>query len=167
MQDLTTDLVGRACSIFLALAYPAGEGSIPPKRRLFLALPPGRPLADYLNENADARALTQPARDGDGNPSGCTIRLGCAHFPHLKLKVQRLHRHADAVWVFSVDTHDAFSKDSLHPPPGHPEAAAWMRLQVANRELKERIEHAWQEAHLVTFNSLLREDLNGPAAPSA
>ena len=41
----------------------------------------------------------------------------------------------------------------------HPDAAAWIALQAANRELKGRIERAWEAAGLLTHNSLLRREL--------
>jgi hypothetical protein len=162
MQDLTTDLVGSACRTFLALAYPGGEETIPPPRRVYLLLPPGQCLADFLIATPAARVLCQPMRDDQGNTVGQAIRLGSATFPHLKVRVQRVRQSEPAVWVFSVDTHDAFSKDSLRPPPDHPEAAEWMRLQTLNQQLKEQVEHAWEQAGLYTFNRLLRSGLEEP-----
>jgi hypothetical protein len=53
-----------------------------------------------------------------------------------------------------VDTHDA-----MPLPPGHPDAQAWKALQATNRTLKEIIEQALEKEGLVTFNSLLRCDL--------
>jgi hypothetical protein len=159
MQDLTTDLVGKACTIFLGLAYPGGEGTIPAKRRLYLALPPGRLLADLLADSAEARVLCQAVKDGQGRAVGCAIRLGSADFPHLKLRVQQPAGSEPGPWVFGVDTHDAFCADRLRAPADHPEAEAWTRLQTANRRLKEQIERAWDEAGLLTFNGLLRRAL--------
>jgi hypothetical protein len=56
--------------------------------------------------------------------------------------------------VFSVDTHDQIRVD-----PKHPDALAWAELQNANRKLKEKIERAWEAAGLLTFNALLRREL--------
>ena len=61
-----------------------------------------------------------------------------------------------------VDTHDAFSKTAVYPPPDHPDAAAWAKLQTTNRQLKEAIERAFEAAGLLTFNALLRGDLTPP-----
>jgi hypothetical protein len=165
MQGLTTDLVGSACRIFLALAYPDGEDTIPQPRRVYLTLPPGQGLADFLAATPAARALCQAVRDDRGHVQGQAIRLGSAAFPHLKLRVQQVCQVEPPVWVFSVDTHDAFSRDCLRPPREHPEAAEWMRLQGVNQQLKERVERAWEEVGLYTFNRLLRSDLeqSGPA----
>ena len=59
-----------------------------------------------------------------------------------------------ATWIFAVDTHDALQLD-----PSHPDAIGWGRLQVANRQLKEQIEQIWEAQGLLTFNGLLRREL--------
>lgn len=166
MTGLTTDQITHACRIFFRLAYPAGEETIPEKRRIYLHLPPGQELADYHSHHPFPAASFQTVTDPDGKPRGFSFRLGSVHFPHLKLKVQWMENHDNRVWVFSVDTHDAFSRESIRPPADHPDALAWNRLQQNNAELKEKIEHAWEDAGLLTFNALLRQDLNRtPADP--
>jgi hypothetical protein len=162
MQELTTDLIGTACAVFLGLAYPGGAATIPPARRLFLELPPGQALADFLPQSTEARAACHPLRDRRGNVSGFAIRLGSAAFPHLKLKVQRLESGGKAALVFTVDTHDAFAPDRFEAPADHPEADAWKRLQQGNQRLKEKIEKAWEAAGFLTFNGLLRRELEQP-----
>jgi hypothetical protein len=57
-------------------------------------------------------------------------------------------------WVFAVDTHDGIRLE-----PHHADAECWALLQAANRELKRRIEQAWEADGLLTFNGLLRRDL--------
>jgi hypothetical protein len=79
--------------------------------------------------------------------------LGSEHYPHLKLEVVRPQPKAD--WVFTVDTHDGFSFGAAHP-----DASGWRTLQINNRKLKEQIERAWEANGLLTFNGLLRRDLN-------
>ena len=115
MTGLTTDMLGDACRIFLGLAYPGGADTVPEPRRRYAQLPPGEDLADY-----HARAPLPPSgfqvlTDPDGDVRAYAVRLGCAHFPHLKLKAQRLSHHGAPVWVFAVDTHDAFAPDSTRP----------------------------------------------------
>jgi hypothetical protein len=161
MQDLSTDVVGKACGIFLRLAYARGADGIPPRKCAYLALPPGQPFADFLRASPDAQAICQVLTPKQGGP-GYALRLGCDAFPHLKLKITWLCQHEPGVWVFGVDTHDAFSKDCFCPPADHPEAAAWQRLQLANQQLKEQVERAWAEAGLMTFNGVLRADLAKP-----
>ncbi len=161
MTGLTTDLLSSACRIFLSLAYPAGEETVPEKRRLFAHLPPGQDVADYHARQPFAPASFQVIHDPDGIVRGYAIRLGSAPFPHLKLKVQWKSDRGRDMWIFAVDTHDAFSRDSKRPPPDHPDAEGWSRLQRTNAELKSRIERAWDEAGLLTFNGLLRRELSG------
>jgi hypothetical protein len=147
MSGLTTELLGRACRIFLALAYPQGEETIPAARRAMLHLPADQPLEALL-----VPPLAQTLATPQGARRGYALRLGSATFPHLKLQVTL---REDAACVFSVDTHDAIRLD-----PGHPDAAAWGQLQAANRRLKEQIECAWEADGLQTFNSLLRRELD-------
>ena len=47
----------------------------------------------------------------------------------------------------------------VHLDANHPDAACWKKLQTANRQLKEQIEHAWEAEGLLTFNGLLRQEL--------
>ena len=87
------------------------------------------------------------------------LRLGCCHYPNLKLKTQIIKDGSESEWLFSVDTHDAFSSTSFLPPPHHPDAPRWRILQADNCALKQKIEAAWEDAGLLTFNALLRRDL--------
>lgn len=158
MHRLTTDLIGRACKVFLPLAYPDGDAAIPAKKRCFLCLPAD---ADFFAQLAATPAIgecCQVVRRQD-RVQALLIRLGSRHYPHLKMKVQLLDHEQGDLWLFSVDTHDAFSKTAFLPPRDHPEAAAWMLLQTQNAAIKERIEAALEQAGLETFNSLLRRDL--------
>jgi hypothetical protein len=164
MTGLTTDLISTACRHFFDLAYPLGEQTVPEKRRLYAHLPPGEELADYLVEHPFPSASFQTFSDADGTFRGYAFRLGCADFPHLKLKVHWMQDQNQKLWVFSVDTHDAFSRDRMRPPPDHPDAERWTRLQHANAELKVRIERALEESGLLTFNAVLRQGLSRPPA---
>lgn len=140
--------LAHACRIFLHLAYPGAPESIPEPRRGFWDLDEGQEL-----EPLQRPPLCEPLRNENGSRRGYAWRLGSASYPHLKLQAVT---QADGTLLFAVDTHDA-----LRVPPDHPDAAGWSALQVANRQLKERIEKAWEEAGLLTFNGLLRRDLGG------
>src|SRR5438105_2129378 len=153
MNGLTTALLGRACRIFLQLAYPDGEDTIPAKRRVYLHLAPDQPLADYLPPAPAASGIGQELPASDNRPRGYAFRLGSATFPHLKLQVVDYNGSA---CVFHVDTHDTFQPGL---PADHPEAKRWRSLQEGNRKLKEQIERAWEREGLTTFNSLLRDGL--------
>jgi hypothetical protein len=141
MNDLTPALLGRACDIFLALAYP--DGSIPPTKQAFANIHADQPL-DSLLQAPVCQVLT-----GEGGARKYAFRLGSSDFPHVKLQVSCVHG-----CVFAVDTHDA-----IHIDPSHPDAERWGYVQAANRQLKEKIERAWEAAGLLTFNALLRREL--------
>lgn len=147
MQGLPTAHLRESCRIFLSLAYPEGERSIPASRRVYLTYGEDEPLGTWV-----APPVCQPFH-GDDDVHGYSWRLGCRHFPHLKLRATN-QDHGES-WVFSVDTHDAVRLE-----PDHPDAPRWTELQNANQQLKERIEHAWAEAGLLTFDALLRRDLD-------
>jgi hypothetical protein len=159
MHRLTTDLMSRACRVFLPLAYAGNDGGIPLKKRCLLNLPPDQSMIAHLATDAAVSDCCQVLRE-DGKLRALWLRLGCRHYPHLKLKVQLLDHEQGDVWLLSVDTHDSFSKNCFLPPPGHPDAETWMQLQAQNAALKVRIEQAWDQAGLATFNSLLRRDLD-------
>jgi hypothetical protein len=145
-------------------AYPAGPASIPPKKRAYYEMNGDRPLRDYLPPSPQAACIAQDLSTRKDGPRGYEFRLGSAKFPHLKLRVQLMDHRDEKVWLFSVDTHDAFSRHCVQPPQDHPDAQQWLALQDANRQLKERIEDEFEQAGLLTFKSLLRVDLESPVS---
>jgi hypothetical protein len=161
MSGLTTALLGRACRIFLELAYPGGEETIPVKRRVYFHVAPDQPLCNYLPPAPAASGIGQELPASGSRSRGYAFRLGSANFPHLKLQVIDYN---STTWVFAVDTHDAFQPGL---PPDHPEALRWRTLQEGNRKLKEQIERAWEREGLTTYNSLLRDGLDDPKPPRA
>jgi hypothetical protein len=161
MSGLTTALLGRACRIFFDLAYPGGEESIPPKKRVYRHLPPDQPLEAFLPPAPAAAGIGQVLPAGDGRLRGYAFRLGSAVFPHLKLQV--VDYANGSAWVFAVDTHDALLPGL---PPDHPDAKQLRAIQESNRKLKEQIERAWEREGLTTFNSLLRDGLEKPGPAS-
>jgi hypothetical protein len=159
MESLTTEKLARACRIFMTIAYPAGPGSIPAKKQPYFEIPHDQPVTNYLPPAPVAEGVCQALHAPGGGVHGYAFRLGSATFPHLKLKLQVID-YDKPTWVCMVDTHDAFSRSSFHPPPDHPDARAWRDLQRVNRQLKEQIESKLEEEGLETFNSLLRKDLD-------
>jgi hypothetical protein len=145
MTGLTTALLGKACRIFLALAYP--EGCLAPAKQAYFNVRPDQPLEPLL-----APPLCQVLPAPQGGVRGYAFRLGCGTFPHMKLRVVDCGGNL----VFAVDTHDAMSL-----APSHPDAGRWAEMQVANRRLKQEIERAWEQEGLKTFNELLRDGLEG------
>jgi hypothetical protein len=153
MPGLCPELLGQACRIFLKLAYPGGLSSIPVAKRAYLDIPEA-PDLELLLRPPVCQILPRLPCLGETSAEGIrgyAFRLGSQVFPHLKLQVVGQN---EGELVFSVDTHD-----QVRVPLGHPEAAAWAHIQAANRQLKEEIEHAWEAAGLLTFNALLRREL--------
>jgi len=154
MKGLTSAVLGRACRIFLQLAYPAGVETIPAKRRVYLGLTTGEPLEEFLPPAPAAAGICQVLAPSGGRSRGYAFRLGSATFPHLKLQV--VDYDNGSALVFTVDTHDAFLPGMN---PDHPDAQAWRSLQESNRKLKEQIERAWEREGFTTFHTLLRDGL--------
>ena len=162
MAELNPALLSQACRLFMDLAYPGGPATIPVKKRFYYALDPARPLSECLPPAPAAVGIVQELAARKDGPRGYELRLGSACFPHLKLRVLLMEHRGEAVWIFTVDTHDAFSRTSVQPPPDHPECPQWLALQETNRQLKDRIEDEFEQAGLVTFKSMLRSDLESP-----
>ena len=161
MPLLSTPLLARACRIFFGSAYPEGPASIPEHKRAYNEIGDDAPVQEYLTPAPAASGVCQKLAED------CyTFRLGSKHYANLKMKVQCVAEGGACHCIFSVDTHDAFAKDRLQPPPDHPDAVAWLALQAANRALKEKIEAAWEAAGILTHNGLLRGGLTGAAPDS-
>ncbi len=146
MNGLTTELLSQACRIFLNLAYPAGEQSIPEKKRAYLNISPDVALTSFLPPAPAAHGLCQTIKADDGSARGYAFRLGSAHFPNLTLQE---------------------TPRTCAPTEGSPDHVAWTTLQKTNRQLKEQIERAWENEGLWTFNRLLRIGLDTPSPPAA
>ena len=125
MHALSTVLLSRACRIFMDLAYPQGPATIIPNRLPFYEMPTDRPLAELLPPAGVSSGVVQVIAGECQEPQAYAFRLGSAAFPHLKLRAQYLEQSGHETWVFMVDTHDAFSKDSRSPPPEHPDGPRW------------------------------------------
>jgi hypothetical protein len=162
MAELTTSMLRQACRLFMELAYPGGVETIPPKKRVYYDIPADRPLKELLPPAADATGIAQEMCNRKDGVHGYEFRLGSAHFMHLKLRVQMVEHRGAPVCVFTVNTHDAFSRTSVQPPPEHPDAPRWLALQEANRQLKDLIEDKLEHAGFLTFKGLLRGDLDTP-----
>lgn len=78
------------------------------------------------------------------------MRLGNSHYPHMKLRLSRPPN--DAIYVFGVDSHDAF----LNVPPESPDREPLEQLKRANATLSDQILAAWDAAGLPTERNYLR-----------
>jgi hypothetical protein len=146
MIELPVALLGRACQIFFAHAYPGGDDAVPASKRPYLHIPAEQSLESLLRPPV-CQTLGKPSEAA----RGYAWRLGRTAYPHVKL--QAVDCVGDGTWVFSVDTHD-----TLRLRAGDPDAAGWAEIQATNRQLKHEIESAWEAAGLLTFNALLRRE---------
>ncbi|HEX4124607.1 MAG TPA: hypothetical protein VHY37_07755 [Tepidisphaeraceae bacterium] len=134
--------VAEAIEIFLQLAYPTGVPSRIAALVAGLDVPP---------EQVD----DHPAfvRQETGGEPVYAIRLGCAHYPHVKMLV--------AAWpggrgyYFKADSHDRH----ILVPQGHPEHAAFAELRRMNQLLAEKIESAWRDAGIPTYAVYLGDEV--------
>jgi hypothetical protein len=160
MSELTTERLGRACRLFMERAYPGGPETIPSKKRPYFTIAAETPLQDYLPPTPVATGIVADLAAKKQGQQGYELRLGSTHFPHLKLRVHRVEDRGQQLWIYSVDTHDAFSPSHYLPPADHPDAIAWRQLQEKNAQLKQHIEEALESAGFLTFKSLLRLGLS-------
>jgi hypothetical protein len=116
-------------------------------------------LADYLPPAPLSLGVAQDLAGKKEGQSGYEFRLGSIHFPHMKLRVHAVTLRGNQVWIYGVDTHDAFSRSNYAPPDNHPDATAWRTLQDKNAVLKAKIEEALEAAGYLTFKLLLRQGL--------
>ena len=151
MQSLAVPLLSQACRTYLELAYPGGSESIPERIRHYLQLDPTWALDQVVPPAPIAVTVCQLIKE----PPGYLFRLGCAHFPHMKLKTHRMFLRNETTWIFAVDTHDAY----FLPPKDFGETEEWQNILLANKNLKERIEQAWEEQGILTLKSVLRLEL--------
>lgn len=154
LHNLRIDVLRQAVAIYMKLSYPA-DGAEPPevvRRRL------------QWENGLDADVLlNQPPfeKAGKSKTTGTGIyalRLGNAHYPHMKLQIQPWPN--DAGFMLSVNTHDQVL--ALEPDSG--DMPAFRALQAENQHLKEAIEQEWDDARLPTFNRYLRDYISQRAA---
>lgn len=138
LDRLTPAHVRRAVRIYLDIAWPAG-GPAPRFRA-------GSLEGCATLEEVFAR-FDRPDPGEEPRSPRHVLRLGNAHYPFMKLVVWEYLVHRE--YFFSVDTHD-----DLAITPDMPDFEGWVELRRTNRELKERIETAWNAAGLPTHEDL-------------
>jgi hypothetical protein len=157
VNELSTRDLASACRIFMDLAYPDGPRTIPEFKIPYYEMTPERSLVEFLPPAPLSVGVTKTLSRNAGGSFGYEFRLGCAHFPHLKLRVQSMDLHDREVWVFSVDTHDGFCQVTQNLGPE--DAQKWKVLIEHNRALKYAIVQALANAGHLTPIALLRIDL--------
>ena len=138
LEQMTPAHVRRAIALYVTHAFPENGEARPPA------------LLSELEGIQDVEGLLGCFERVAGGGGGCeryALRLGNARYPFMKLVVQE--HLVDGEYFFSVDTHD-----NLEIRPDNPDYEEWERLKNYNRELKRRIEAAWDAAGLPTNTDL-------------
>jgi len=138
LEQMTPAHVRRAVALYMTHAFPdGGEARRPANvRELEDVADIHRLLARFERVHAD-----------DGGFERFALRLGNARYPFMKFVVQE--HLVDDEYFFSVDTHD-----NLEIRPDNPDYEEWERLKTYNRELKRKVEAAWESAGLPTNTGL-------------
>ncbi|MCC6464654.1 MAG: response regulator [Planctomycetes bacterium] len=112
------------------------------------AWPPGRgqPRVPGWRGLSAAQVLAGFADETPAGLDACrrlALRLGNWAYPHMKLAVEQTS--PDGEFFFHADAHDSASVPACADSP------LWQQLRTLNREIKQAIEEAWQEAGLPTM----------------
>jgi hypothetical protein len=145
LPHLRIDVLRRAVEVYLGIAYDGCAPSEVVRRRL-----------EWPAEANAATLLTRApfervGKAGPGTQGIYALRLGNAHYPHMKLQIQPWPNATG--FLLSVNTHDQV----LSLDPNAADAAAFRALQSENQRLKEAIETAWDQQGLPTFLRYLRD----------
>lgn len=142
----SAEQIRRAVGLYLGFAY--GQ-DVPPGVQALL--PPERfdPAQWLMSGPAERDPADAPA----GAVRSFVLRLGNTQYPHMKLRISRPPR--DNVFLFSVDSHDAF----LRAPAGSSDFAALETLKAHNARVAREITSAWDGLGLPTERNYLRQKI--------
>jgi hypothetical protein len=135
--------VQRAIEAYMAVAYAAAEP--PVVVRSMLAT-----LHGYAGDFFQAPTFVKDDADA---PRRYSLRLGNAHYPHMKLVAELAPD--GKTFLFRADAHDAH----CCPPAGSPEHAAFRQLMEQNQQVSTAVGSTWAQAGIPTLKSYLKEDL--------
>ncbi|MFT5288656.1 MAG: CheY-like chemotaxis protein [Planctomycetota bacterium] len=138
LDQMTPAHVRRAVALYVDCAFP-GAG-VSKKPALLRELEDASSIVELLGR-------FERVGGGDGDLKRYALRIGNARYPFMKFIVQE--HLVDDEFFFSVDTHD-----NLEIRPDNPDFAEWERVKEYNREMKDRIEKAWDADGLPTNTDL-------------
>jgi len=143
----TGEAIREAMRLYLEIAYPDGAPTeIVERFRLGEDVSPADWLMQELIERDPPGAKLEAVRS-------FALRLGNRHYPHMKLRISRPPK--DPVYLFSVDSHDAF----LKAKPGSNDYEPLEKLKADNSAIAAAVYAAWQQAGLATEKSFLRRKI--------
>ena len=132
-----------AIRVYLLHAY---GGRCPPAVEKLLPPDDDDPV-DWLMSDAVER---DPAGAPLGNVRSFALRLGNEVYPHMKLRLSRPPK--DRVFLFSVDSHDAF----LNAPPDSKDQKMLEDLKRHNAAVSAAVQAQWEKEGLPTERGYLR-----------
>lgn len=142
LQNLLPETVRQAIALYQEIAYGTASR---PRRPAEAAAMDGADLEGVLA--AFTKETFEPV---PGRPCvRYSLRLGNRNYPFMKLVLQE-HLLAGE-FFFAVDTHD-----QMEIKPDLPDYEAWMAVRRFNRDLKTRIEQAFDDRGLDTASCLRR-----------
>jgi hypothetical protein len=138
--------LSKAVETFIRVAY----GDCPPVHLQRFRPPPGCDPEEWLmSDEAERHPDDVPFKQ----VRSFALRIGNAHYPHMKLRLSRPPN--DSRFVYTVDAHDAM----LKAPVGSADYEALEHLKKNNAEIAAEIVKAWEEAGLLTEHSYLRDKI--------
>jgi len=154
-------ILQQAMELYLQAAYPPPVG-VP------AGVLPRVEAVRRLAGNTEVPLLGESPleRDPANTVASYALRLGQPMYPYMKLVLDPTPAAPAEVgvagedFILRVDSHDRH----LHAAPGSPDAAWLAAVRASNKELGERIEHAWSAAGLPTFKDFLRRRLEARKA---
>lgn len=137
LDHITPAMVNQAVTIYLRHAY--SDESL-------------REAHTVRFEQDDVEAILAEWEREDGKLRSYTLRLGCEHYPHMKLALWEAYEKNN--FVFAVDRHDGFEFDNTDQGFEN-----WLGVKSKNFKVKADIENAWYEAGLPTMRRMREEKL--------
>ncbi len=92
-------------------------------------------------------------KEPDTKLESYSLRLGCQHYPHMKLALWEAYFHDE--YVFAVDRHDGFDFSQ-----NTEDYDQWLGLRSKNFRVKAEIENAWYNAGIPTMRKVKEERLS-------
>ncbi|MBN2713378.1 MAG: response regulator [Planctomycetes bacterium] len=139
LKDMTPQLVNRAIEIYMEHAYDDD------------ALREAH-MVRFDPESCNGSILCRFERE-DAKLKAYHLRLGCQHYPHMKLALWEAYYRDE--YVFAVDRHDGFDFNKTGP-----DYEAWLGIKSRNFVIKDKIEKAWYEEGIPTLRSLKEERMS-------
>jgi len=139
LERITAALVNRVIGIYLEHAF-------------------GDPIlreahARYFDETLPIEDVVEQFDREEAHLASYTLRLGCQHYPHMKLALWEAYFENE--FVFAVDRHDGFSFVEAVP-----DYQTWLGLKSKNHRIKREIEDAWYREGIPTLRQLKEERLS-------